>query len=125
MNKARPHDLGLKTMRLPAGAYASIWHRVTGVLLIGVTGLVLVLLRTSLQSAQGFQDVTSWVGGAWGQSVGPVIVWVVASHLYGGIRHLIFDAGFGFGRTASQRSAVLVMALALITAFIAALAWPS
>lgn len=111
-------------MRLPIGAYASILHRITGVLLIVLTGLGLGLLKASLESASEFHAISALFGQPWMRLVGPLAVWIAAQHFYGGIRHLALDAHQGFGRDASRRSAGLVMALAVFTALLAALLWP-
>lgn len=120
----RPRDVGLRHMRLPVGAYASILHRITGLLLIVSTGLGLELLKTSLQSAAGFEAVRALLAQPSTRLFGPLAVWVAAQHLYGGLRHLALDAHRGFGRDASRRSAALVLVLAVGTAFCAALLWP-
>ena len=124
LKTTRPHDLGLLTLRLPVGAYVSILHRITGVLLVGVAGLALVLLRTSLQGAAAFEGVAFRLRGPWGQALGPLAVWIAAQHLYGGVRHLALDAGWGFGRDRERASAVAVLILAGITALGAVFLWP-
>ena len=111
-------------MRLPVGAYASILHRITGLLLIVLIGLGLGLLKTSLQNASGFHAVSAFLTQPSARLFGPLAVWVAAQHLYGGLRHLSLDVHQGFGRNSSRRSAALVMALAVGTAFLAILLWP-
>ncbi len=111
-------------MRLPVGAYASILHRITGLLLIVLTGLGLGLLKASLQSASGFDAVTALLVQPSAPFFGALVVWVAAQHLYGGLRHLTLDVHQGFGRGASRRSAALVLVLAVSTALGAALLWP-
>ncbi|MHB1512584.1 MAG: succinate dehydrogenase, cytochrome b556 subunit [Acidiferrobacter sp.] len=124
MSTTRPRDAGLLTLRLPVGAYASILHRLTGLLLVGVVGLALTFLRASLQGPAAFETVAQRLRGPWGHALGPVAVWIVAQHLYGGIRHLLLDAGWGFGRDRERLSAFAVLALAAVTALGAALSWP-
>ncbi len=111
-------------MRLPVGAYASILHRITGLLLIVLTGFGLWLLKTSLESASEFHAVSGLLTEPWARVFGPLAVWAATQHLYGGIRHLTLDAHQGFGRRASRRSAVWVMALAVSTALFAVIVWP-
>lgn len=124
MTGTRPHDLGLKTLRLPVGAYASILHRITGVLLVAAVGLGLAILHASLRDARGFQAVAAAVRGPWGHVIGPLAAWAAAQHLYGGIRHLAQDAGLGFGRGASRATATAVLGLAALTGLWAVFAWP-
>lgn len=111
-------------MRLPLGAYASILHRITGLLLIVLIGVGLGMLKASLQNASGFHAVSAFLAQPSARLFGPLAVWVAAQHLYGGLRHLTLDVHQGFGRDASRKSAVLVMALALGTALLAILLWP-
>ncbi|HUW98400.1 MAG TPA: succinate dehydrogenase, cytochrome b556 subunit [Acidiferrobacter sp.] len=120
----RPRDAGLKYMRLPIGAYASILHRITGLLLVGVSVAGLRLLSLSLASASQFQRIQVTMTGPAAHVLGPLCVWAGAQHLYGGIRHLMFDIDTGCGRGRSRQSAAWVMALALATAILAALLWP-
>ena len=124
MSGTRPQDLGLTSLRLPVGAWASILHRITGVLLVGVVGWALVLLRASLQGPEGFQGVADEIRGPWGHVSGPLAILVVGLHFYGGIRHLAHDAGWAFGRERSRASAGAVMILAVLTALAAFWAWP-
>ncbi len=120
----RPRDLGLLTLRLPVGAYVSILHRITGVLLLGVVGAALVVLRASLQGAAAFEGVARGLRGPWGHALGPVAVWIVAQHLYGGVRHLALDADWGFGRDRERASAIAVLVLAAATALGTVFLWP-
>ena len=120
----RPRDAGLRHMRLPVGAYASILHRITGVLLIGVTGLGLALLKASLGGAAQFQETRALMTHPMAHVIGPLAVWVGAQHLYGGVRHLSMDMDRGFGRTHARQGAAMVMTLAVATGLLAALLWP-
>ncbi len=121
---SRPQDAGLRTLRLPLGAYASILHRVTGLLLLMVIASGLVLLRLSLRDPQHFATVGAWILAPTGRALGSMAVWVAAQHLYGGIRHMLLDTGRGWGRTRSRQSAAGVLILALVTAVLAGLLWP-
>lgn len=124
MSATRPRDPGLLTLRLPVGAYASILHRITGILLVGVVGVALALLHASLQGPAAFHAIAERLGGPWGHVFGPLAVWIAAQHLYGGVRHLLLDAGWGFGRDRQRASAVAVLVLAAVTALGALFAWP-
>lgn len=94
VNKQRPVNLDLSTIRFPATAVASILHRVSGVILFFGVGILLCLLGMSLASEQGFNDVTGFAS----HPIGAFILWgiltALAYHLVGGIRHLIMDMGF-------------------------------
>ncbi len=125
MNQAaRPRDAGLLHMRLPVGAVTSILHRMTGALLIPLVAAVLALLHKALVSARSYDMVRAVLAGSPGHLLGPVCMWIVAHHTYGGIRHLALDAGLVRGRRAARWSAMVVLAAAVCTGLLAAILWP-
>ena len=84
----------------------SILHRITGVGL-AIGGIVVVWWLTA--AAVGGRDyfvlvdglVTSWIG----HLVLLGLTWSLAYHLLNGIRHLVWDAGFGFEVPTAERTA--------------------
>lgn len=55
-----------------------------------------------------------------------IAAWIVAFwyHLFAGIRHLVWDAGYGFEKRVARRSGQLIVALAVLASlFTLALAW--
>ena len=95
MNKNRPVNLDLGTIKLPVTSYVSILHRVSGVALFFVTAGLLWMLDTSIHSEQGFIDL----GEMLKTPVAKVVIWLALSalayHLVAGVRHMIMDLGFG------------------------------
>ena len=91
----RPVNLDLGTIDLPVTAYASITHRVTGVLMFFSSFLMLWALDKSLASEASFNQVAAVLSSP----VAKVISWAIASvltyHALAGIKHLIMDAGIG------------------------------
>ena len=91
----RPVNLDLGTIDLPVTAYASITHRVTGVLMSFSSFLMLWALDKSLASEASFNEVAAVLSSP----VAKVISWAIASvltyHALAGIKHLIMDAGIG------------------------------
>ncbi len=120
----RPRDFGLRHMRLPVGAYASILHRASGILFLPVVAAGLVLWRTARTSRAGFHAVGSALTSPAAHILGPLAVWVAAQHLFGGIRYLLLDSDIGFGRARSRSTAAIVIAAALVAAGIAGWLWP-
>ncbi|MBD1389645.1 succinate dehydrogenase cytochrome b556 subunit [Neiella sp. HB171785] len=94
VNKQRPVNLDLSTIRFPATAVASILHRVSGVILFFGVGILLCLLGMALASEQGFADVAGFANNPFGIFILWGILTALAYHLVGGIRHLIMDMGF-------------------------------
>lgn len=69
----------------------SIVHRITGIALYGGT-LLLVLWLVAAAIGGGFFDFVTWLFGMWlGQLVLFGYTWVLFHHMFGGIRHFIWD----------------------------------
>ena len=76
-------------------------HRVTGFLLYFGTILVVWWLVAAAASERQF-EIASWFFGSW---IGLLVLlgysWTLIHHTIGGIKHLVWDAGFGFGKQTS------------------------
>jgi succinate dehydrogenase / fumarate reductase cytochrome b subunit len=110
VNKKRPINLDLSTMKFPVMAVTSILHRVSGLLLFLLLPLIIYFLQRSLQSAQSFAELQTLM--MTNQYI-KVLLWVFSAaliyHLFAGIRHLIMDIGFGEHLEAGRKSAMVVM----------------
>jgi succinate dehydrogenase / fumarate reductase cytochrome b subunit len=113
-SNARPLSPHLQVYRLAFTTVLSGLHRITGLLL---TAGSLVLVAWLVAAAYGPESYAA-VGGilaSW-----PVRILLAGTlavfwyHLFNGIRHLVWDAGFGFDRRASRRSGALVMLFAAL-----------
>ncbi len=121
MDKKRPVNLDIGTIKLPITSYVSILHRVSGVIMFFAVGIFLWILESSLASEQSFADL----GQLLSNPICQFIIWgslaALAYHAIAGIRHLIMDFGFGeddfaSGRNSAWAAVVLaVVAIALIT----------
>lgn len=121
---ARPMSPHLQVYRLPLTAVMSILHRVTGCALMG-GGVALVWWLVAAASGEGAFDfinwlLTSWVGGLGMLVFGAALMY----HLCNGIRHLVWDAGYGYEKleVAASNKAVLGAA-AILTAILSLYAW--
>ena len=118
MDKKRPVNLDLGTIRLPITSYVSILHRVSGVILFFSVAIFLWLLEGSLSSEQGFEEVQALFANPLCQ----FIIWgslaALAYHAVAGIRHLIMDLGFGEDSFETGRAtawvAVVVAAIIIV-----------
>lgn len=119
MNKKRPVNLDLTTIRLPITAYVSILHRVSGVILFGVVGFLLWALDKSLASPEGFAELTE----TFSSPLVKLILWASLAallyHLVAGVRHLIMDAGIGESKEGGLLGAKVVAIVAGVLILIA------
>ena len=111
MTDKRPVNLDIGTIELPLPALASITHRITGVILVAGTAILLWLLDESLASEEGFNTVKTLAGSF----LVKLMVWGVLSaliyHSVAGIKHLIMDMGIGETLEGGQTGARLVIAV--------------
>ncbi len=110
----RPVNLDIGTINLPITAYASITHRVTGVLMFFASFLMLWALDMSLASEASFNDVAAILGSPFARFVAWGIASVLSYHALAGIKHLIMDVGVGETMQGGVIGARIVFALAMI-----------
>ena len=92
---SRPVNLDISTIKLPITAWASISHRVTGVLLFISSLLMVWALDMSLSSQESFDALVALLNSAAVKAVLWVLLVVFSYHVLAGIRHLIMDMGVG------------------------------
>lgn len=119
VNSQQPVNLDLRTIKLPITAYASILHRISGVILFFALVIALFLLDRSLSSPEGFATVKSWMSNFFVK----FIIWGMLSaliyHLVAGIRHLIMDLGIGETLEGGRLGAKIVLIVSVILIVIA------
>lgn len=115
----RPLSPHLQVYRLPLTGIISITHRLTGVFLslgVGLTVFMLVSVSQGSPAYAELQDLLNRIGGQivlWG------FIYALFFHLCHGVRHLIWDAGFGFDRETMDRYAVIeLLASVLLTVLV-------
>ncbi len=124
MNSKRPVNLNLATMKFPSMAIASILHRLSGLCLFLLMPVMLYFLSQSLLSQESFDQLhllLQHAGCKW-------LLWVFSAalgyHVLAGIRHMTMDFGMCEHLKCAQRSALLVIILAIIaTIFIGIWIW--
>lgn len=121
MNKKRPVNLDISTIKLPITAYVSLMHRLSGIFLFAGVAVLLWMLDSSLDSQESFAAVRNISSSL----TCKVIVWVVlaglAYHLVAGIRHLVMDCGIGESLKGGSTGAKIVLVLAIILIALAGL----
>lgn len=116
----RPIFLNPMRIRMPVGAWTSIGHRVTGILLAAAAPVSVYLLDLSLRSEQHFALVSSWLGSWAVKGLAVILIWAFSHHLLAGIRHLLSDFTVGSPLLAARRSAWMVNAGGVAVALFAA-----
>lgn len=116
-----PH---LQVYRFPLTVILSITHRLTGAFLAFGALMLILLLFTIASGPEAYQSahvmVSSWVG----QFL--LFLWTFALyfHLCNGIRHLLWDIGYGFERQVLNKSAYAVVIVStLLTVATWGVAW--
>ena len=77
----------------------SIAHRVSGAVLYFGMLLIAWWLMAAAGSANGYGRFQAFIGSWFGYLVLLGLSWALLLHALGGIRHLIWDMGYGFGPT--------------------------
>lgn len=124
MNKKRPVNLDLGSMKFPPMAIASVLHRVSGVVLFVLLPIMIFLLGQSLQSEEMFNQIKIKLSEPYYK----FILWAFSTaliyHILAGIRHMIMDLGFGEDLCTGRRTSILVIVLAVIaTIFLGIWIW--
>lgn len=102
-----PIFLNIFRIRLPAGAIASIAHRISGVLLFLSLPFLAWLLDLSLQGPEGYDSAIEQLQPVWVRLISVLLAWSVLHHLVAGIRFLLIDVHLGVSMPAARISAWL------------------
>jgi succinate dehydrogenase / fumarate reductase cytochrome b subunit len=114
VNKNRPVNLDISTIKLPITSYVSILHRTSGVILFVGVAILLCMLDASLESEASFAALQEGLQNPLYQ----FFIWgtlaALAYHFVAGIRHLFMDAGIGETLEGGQDGAKIVLVVSLI-----------
>jgi len=114
--RQRPLSPHLQIYRWPATMATSIVHRATGVALTaGMAGLAWWLMALATGPDQ-YDFFTSIARTPLGQLVIFGFIWSLAFHFLNGIRHLVWDVGYGFSPKVANRISVLIVLTAIALA---------
>lgn len=121
---SRPLSPHLQVYKLPLLAKLSILHRITGVAL-SAGAILLPVILVSIASNQAVYDFTVKHLSAW---YGLIVLFgftlALMYHLCNGIRHLFWDAGYGFNPKTADKSGIAAVSVAfLLTASVWAIAF--
>ena len=116
----RPLSPHLQVYRPQLTSFTSIMHRITGIgLAVGLLYLV-CWLTAAASGLEAFDKLQSFNGSIIGRLL--LLGWTIAFfyHLLNGIRHLAWDAGWGFELPAAYKTGYAVL---IGTAALTILAW--
>lgn len=114
----RPRSPDIQIYRPQLTSVLSITHRVTGIVLsIGALLLVIWLVAGSL-GPEAYSSVSDAAGSGPGQAALLVFTFALFFHLCNGVRHLFWDAGYGFELKAIYASGWTVVGASLLLTLI-------
>lgn len=100
-----PVFLNLLRIRFPAGAIASIAHRISGVLLFLSLPWLAWLLDLSLQGPEGYASAIAHLQPLWLRLASALLAWSLLHHLIAGLRFLLIDIHLGVSLPAARLTA--------------------
>lgn len=116
----RPLSPHLQVYRLPFTALLSIGHRITGAALVGGLVILAATLVAAAAGPQTYAKLQPWLRSWFGQLVLIGFTFALYLHLCNGIRHLFWDAGYGFDLATTRSSGI---AIVLMTIILTATTW--
>jgi succinate dehydrogenase / fumarate reductase cytochrome b subunit len=114
--RARPLSPHVQIYRWPVTMATSIVHRATGGALSAGTLLVVWWLLATATGPDEYETFSIVARSPLGLLVLFGFVWSLCFHLLNGIRHLFWDAGYGFGVKTAERTGILVIVLSVVSA---------
>lgn len=115
----RPLSPHLQVYRPQITSMTSIFHRLTGVALTLSAVLITWWLMAAATGPEAFAAIDGFLGGVYGGLILLFSVFGLAYHTLNGVRHLIWDAGYGFDlKTAAMSGWVSLIGAFGVTAVV-------
>jgi succinate dehydrogenase cytochrome b subunit len=116
MSRNRPLSPHLQVYSFIPTMAMSIIHRITG----GAMYFGTLLVAWWLIAAASGEEYFNWVNGIYGSWIGLIVLfgytWALVHHMLGGLRHFMWDLGYGFGKEFTTKLALaLPVASVLVT----------
>ena len=108
--RARPLSPHLGIYRLTLTMMMSIMHRITGAALYAGVLLVAWFVIAASMDASAFAVFSSFISSILGRLVLFGFSWALFHHMLGGIRHFIWDAGYGLDDPEREWLAMVTLA---------------
>ena len=110
----RPKYLNLLQIRLPLPGVLSIFHRISGVLLILALPFFLATLQYSISNEEGYDCVVQFFSHPLAKLVVWGVAWALFHHVCAGVRFLLLDFHIGVELAAARTSAVLAFVVSIV-----------
>jgi len=118
IKKRRPIWYNLSPVNLPIPGLVSIFHRISGLLLVLGMVWLLFLLDMSLRSEPGFHDSREYFTHPVSKLGLLILLWSFLHHFVAGIRYLLLDIHVGIELVNARRSGFAVFAISLVATVI-------
>ena len=110
-NPISPH---LQIYRWHISSLLSITHRITGVINLLAIILMFFWILTLSFSENNYELFLKVTNSFFGKFILIGFTWSMCFHLLSGVRHLIWDMGYGFEIKTANASGILVIILSLV-----------
>ncbi|CAD7023134.1 MULTISPECIES: succinate dehydrogenase, cytochrome b556 subunit [Pseudorhizobium] len=105
VTKNRPLSPHLQVYRFIPTMAMSIMHRITGAALYFGMILIAAWLVAAASGEESFNQANALFGSLVGQIILFGFTWALLHHLLGGLRHIMWDLGYGFEKEFSTKLA--------------------
>ena len=110
-NPLSPH---LQIYKWQISSLLSITHRIVGVVNIIAISLICFWIISLLLGESNYKNIQIFLGNFYGKFLAISLCWTFSFHILNEVRHLFWDAGFGF----DLKTAKITGVLSLIGSFI-------
>jgi len=114
----RPLSPHLSVYRWAYTNTLSILHRMTGIALVGAFIVAICWLGAAAAGPDAYASAMSLLGALPVKLVIAFALLALCYHFCSGLRHLAWDAGYGFERAQARRSAVAVVVITLLAGLV-------
>ena len=114
-NPLSPH---LQVYRWHISSLLSITHRIVGVINLLALILIFFWLLTLSLGENNYELFLSAINSFFGRFILIAFIWSMSFHLLSGIRHLVWDLGYGFEIKTANISGVIVIIFSLVLTII-------
>ncbi len=124
MQKQRPKNLNLLTIRLPINAVVSILHRASGMALFLALPLILLAFQYSVSSLETYTALVELLDHWFFKLILIGLAWAFCHHFFAGVRHLLQDIHWMTSlNNARLSSRILLWLVGIVTAIFSIVIW--